>query len=264
MTEPEIHFNERLSPRNPARIALLVGGLLAVIVGAAVTMGASPSAPSTADPGATATPAASADPGVPGGPWKGDGRGFFDGRGRFGGAGIGAITITAISGSNLTLETEDGWTRTIGVTSTTTITKGDETIAVGDLAVGDSIRFGQSRGTNGSFTVTAIRVLLPGVVGTVTATSATTITIERQDGTSTTVAVDADTTYVVAGVTDADLGDVAVGMRIVAVGEQNADGSLDASAVHAGTGRFRDRVGEHDKPGRPGPSASPDSSSSAG
>ena len=39
-----------------------------------------------------------------------------------GGFGFGGITITAISGSNLSLKTEDGWTRTIAVESDTTIT----------------------------------------------------------------------------------------------------------------------------------------------
>jgi hypothetical protein len=263
VTEPEIHFSEQLSRRNPARIALLAAGFLAIVVGAAVTMGASPSAsPSTADPSATATPEASGDPDDRD-RGKGDGRGAFDGRGRFGG-GIGAITITSISGSNLTLETEDGWTRTIAVTSTTPITKGAQTITAGDLAIGDTIRFSQTRAADGTYTVTAIKVVLPSVAGTVTAKSSTTITIQQEDGTSVTINVGSDTTYSVAGVTDGDLGDVAVGMRLVAAGTLNPDGSLDATAIKAGSGRFRDGHGDHDKSGQPAPSASPESSSSTG
>lgn len=270
MTEPEIQFSQRLSRRNPVRIAAILAGCLALVVGAAVTMGASPSASpsvaaSTADPSATATPDASGDPDKPNrGPWNGDLRGAFDGRGRFGGAGIGAITITSISGSNLSLETDDGWTRTIAITSTTTITKGGQAIAAADLSVGDAIRFSQTRAADGSFTIAAIKVVLPSVAGTVTATSATSITIERGDGSSVTINVDSDTTYSVAGVTDADLGDVAVGMRLVAAGNQNADGSLDATVVRAGNGRFHDGTRDHDKPGEPAPTASPESSSSTG
>jgi hypothetical protein len=271
MTEPEIRFNERLSRRSPRRVALLVGACLAIVAGAAVTMGASPSA-SPATPGATAKPEASGDPGRPdGGRRNGGGPGFFGGglfggRGGFDGLGIhlGGISITAISGSNLTLETEDGWTRTIALTPTTTITKGGQSSEAGDLAVGDRVRFSQTRGSDGTFTVTAIQVVLPSIAGTVSATSATTITIERPDGTSVTINVDAGTTYEVAGATASDLGDVAVGMRLVAVGAQNADGSFDASAIRAGSDRFRGGPRDHDKPGQPAPSASPESSSSTG
>jgi uncharacterized protein DUF5666 len=263
MTEPETRFHERLARRSPKRIALLLGAALAVIVGAAVTMGASPSA-SPAAPGATTKPQASGDPDKPDGPWTGIGRGFFDGRGGLGHAlGFGGVSITAINGSNLGLKTEDGWTRTIAVTSTTTITKGGQTIALGDLSVGDKIRFSQTKNTDGTFTVTAIQVVLPSVAGTVTAKTAATITVEGPDGSSVTIHVTADTTYEVAGVTTAGLGDVAVGMRLVAVGTLNTDGSLDATAVHAGNG-FRHGPGDHDKDGQPGPSASPGSSSSTG
>ncbi len=154
MPEPEIQFIDRLSRRNLRSAVILVGAILAIVVGAAVTMGASPStSPST--PGATAQPGASGDPGTfDNGPWKGAGRGDFGGPGRFG-----PITITSISGSNLGLETEDGWTRTVAITSTTAITKDGETIAASDLAVGDEIRLRQSRASDGTFTITAIDVV---------------------------------------------------------------------------------------------------------
>jgi hypothetical protein len=255
MTEPEIQFTERITRQNPRRVALLVGACLAVVVAAAVTMGASPSA-SPAAPGASATPGASGDPGkLDGGTSNGDGD--FHGRGRHGGVGIHAISITGIDGSNLDLATEDGWTRTIAVTSATTITKAGQTIAVGDLAVGDNIRFSQTKGTDGSYTVTAIEVVLPSTAGTVTAKTATTITITRRDGTTQTINVDAATTYQVAGVTTATLGDVAVGMRLKAVGQVNADGSFDASSINAGTGKTHDRSSDHDESDETSPSASP-------
>ena len=43
------------------------------------------------------------------------------------------IAITGISGNDLALKTTDGWTRTITVSSSTTITKAGQTITVGDL-----------------------------------------------------------------------------------------------------------------------------------
>lgn len=326
MTEPEIRFTERLPRRNLVRAAFLVGACLAVVVGAAVTMGASPSA-SPATPGATAQPQASGDPAKPDrGPWKGSGRGDFGGHGRFG-----AITITSISGSNLTLATEDEWTRTIAITSATTITKDGATIGAGSLSVGDEIRLRQSRATDGTYSITAIDVVLPKVAGTVTAvsadsitvtgrdgasrtittTSSTTyrlgaatasrsdvvvgstivatgsagtgnaftattvtikaprvagtvtavagsaITITRQDGSSLTINVGAGTTFKVSGVDAAHIGDVTVGMRLIAAGRPNADGSFDATAVEAGNGRFRGGPFGHDDSEAPTPSASP-------
>jgi hypothetical protein len=69
---------------------------------------------------------------------KGLGRGNGQGNGNGGlkgnGSPRGPITIRAISGSQVSLATEDGWSRTITVTPTTVITKGGQPIAVGDVA----------------------------------------------------------------------------------------------------------------------------------
>jgi hypothetical protein len=324
MSEPEVRYSERLPRRTLVRAAVLVGACLAIVVGAAVTMGASPAA-TPAGSGTTTQPTASGDPAKPDrGPWKGFGRGDFDGHGRFG-----AITITSISGSNLTLKTEDGWTRTIAITSATTITKDGATIGAGDLSVGDEIRFRQNRASDDTFTITAIDVVLPKVAGTVTAVTAdsitvtvrdgtsrtitttssttyrlgsadasrsdvvvgstilatgsagignaftattvmikaprvagtvtavgaSTITIQKRDGSSLTINVDADTTIAVAGADAAKIGDVKVGMRLIAAGRPNANGSFDATAVVAGNGRFHGGPFGHggDTDGAPNP-----------
>ena len=148
MSEPEnVEFHERIErPIVPGRLArggIVLGAAVLFVVGAVAAMGASPSpAPSTT--GASPSPAAS---GAPDTDKSGDHglRGFGGfGFGR-GGFGFGGITITAISGSNLSLETEDGWTRTIAVTSDTTITRAGTTIAFDDLKVGDQIVFRQDR-----------------------------------------------------------------------------------------------------------------------
>ena len=162
-------------------------------------------------------------------------------RGGFGGFGPGAfarlgasdITITAINGSDLSLKTDDGWTRTIAVTSTTKITKGGETITVADLAVGDQIAFAQDRATDGTYTVTAIKVILPTTGGQVTAINGNTITVAQPGGTTATIHVDGNTKYQVNGAAGA-LSDIKVGSFIIAEGTQRSDGSLDAAAIHAG------------------------------
>jgi Domain of unknown function (DUF5666) len=239
--------------------------------------------------------------------------------GRFGGHGFRDITITAISGSDVTLGTPDGWRRTISITGSVELTKGDQDIAVSDLKVGDQVRFRQVRNGDGTFTVTALAVVVPSIrgtagdvtasgfkvttrdgsvwtvavnasttysygqgegtladvkdgeavrvqgtitadnqmtatnvrvagdraVGTVTAKTTDSITIRRRDSTNLTIHVDADTTYRVAGVDDADLGDVAVDMAIGVTGRARADGSIDADAVAAGNlrGLGRDGLG---------------------
>lgn len=143
------------------------------------------------------------------------------------------ITVTAINGSDLTLTASDGWTRTVTVSADTTLRRAGQDITVADLKVGDEVRIRLVRNQDGTFTVTAIEVVLPRVLGQVTATSADTITVERRDGTTMTIRVDAATAYHVRGIETASLGDIAVGMVVLAQGTQNADGSLQALAIYA-------------------------------
>jgi hypothetical protein len=263
MTEPnEIEFRERV--RRPflagtaARSGIILGSALLFVVGAVAVMGASPtpSAPTGADP--SAAPAASGAPrDHNGGPGFGFG-GFGFGRGGPG-FGFGEITITAINGSDLTLKTADGWTRTITVTADTTITRAGATIPVTDLKVGDEIRFAQTRNADGTYTVTKIQLVIPSVAGEVTAVDGSTITVKRFDGTTETIHVDSSTTYTVAGVTTPTLADIKVGAFIVAQGTQRTDGSLDAEAVHGG---LEKGFGRHDgrgpdDPDTAAPSAAP-------
>jgi hypothetical protein len=183
----------------------------------------------------------------PGGP-GGDQRGPIDLRRRalqgdrgFGGPGgligLRQLTISAISGSDVTVSTQDGWTRTINVGATTQITRAGQTIAIGDLKVGDEVRLQQERNADGTFTITAIEVVLPRVTGQVSATTSDSITVQRADGTTMTIHVGSDTTYRVRGVDKATLSDITPGMVILAQGTQNADGSLQAVAVYAASRR---------------------------
>jgi hypothetical protein len=158
--------------------------------------------------------------------------GFRGGPGFRGGHGFGGITITAISGSSISLETVDGWTRTITVDAGTTYSKSGDDITLGDLAVGDEIAFRQTREDDGTWTIDAIAVIPPHVGGEVTAVDGSTITVTRRDGTSATITVNGDTQFQVND-DNATLADVKVGMFLIAEGTENADGSLTATEVRA-------------------------------
>jgi hypothetical protein len=222
-------------------VAALSGASL-VLVGGAVTMAASPAPSASPD---TTTGTEQSD----------EIRPFRDGRlglgegvagfaGRHGGFGAGNITITAIDGSSVTLETVDGWTRTIEVASDTEITKDGDEAALSDLEVGDRIRFRQTR-TDDTFEITDLVVVQPAVVGTVTAIDGDTITLRQPDGSSVAVTVDGSTEFTVGGEEDQSLADIEVGMVLGAAGELDDDGSLDASTVRAGDPGAFGRGGHH-------------------
>jgi hypothetical protein len=233
-------FRGRTSTKTQAvRAGVIAGTGLVVAIGAAVAMGASPApVPSSgANPGASAqtTPAEHGRPG-PGWAFGGPGRAFggpgtaFGGPGGRDGRAFGQIKVTAVNGSNVSLQTDDGWTRTITVTGTTTITKGGQAATLSTLAVGDVIVFGETRNADGSYTITRIEIVVPQVAGTVSAVGADTITIKGRDGTTTTVWTTASTTYHL-GPSNGSRSDVKVGSEIVASGAKASDGSLDATSV---------------------------------
>ena len=240
------------------RAGILAGSAVLVVIGAVAAMGASPSPATGADPStapnSTAAPNAAKDPETlephdPRGP-LGAFPGFGFRGGDFGGFGLGGITITSVNGSDVALKTDDGWTRTVTVTDTTKITKGGATIKVGDLAAGDKVRLGEERATDGTYTVTAIVVVLPSVAGQVSAVDGDTLTVTQPGGTKATIHVSGDTTYQVNGAKGA-LSDIKVGSFIVAEGTQGSDGSLDAATVHLGFGG-RGSAGGPGFPGFPG------------
>jgi hypothetical protein len=216
---------ERTSPSRGVRIGLVGAAAAAILAIGILAAGA------TASPGATLAAGTDGSTTVAGGvPFLGRGG---DGPGRFGGGpGFGGIEITAVSGSKISLATVDGWTRTITVDDGTTYAKGADTIALKDLAVGDEIRFQQTREDDGTWTIDAVAVIPPHAGGNVTAISGSTITVERRDGSTATIKVTSGTTYSVAG-EDASLADVEVGMRLMALGTTNSDGSLTATEVRA-------------------------------
>jgi hypothetical protein len=237
------------TPRKTAAVhaGVIVGTGLLVAIGAAVAMGASP-APSPSSGGTPQTVPGQGNGGQGNG-GQGNGRfdplaGFgglgplgagapgkpFGGPGAVTGRGFGDIKVTAVAGSSVSLATDDGWTRTITVTGTTTITKGGAAATLADLAVGDSIRLSQTRNADGTYTIKAIAIVLPQVAGTVTSVGTDTITITLRDGTSQTIRTTGSTAYHLEKA-DGQRSDVSVGSAIVASGEKTADGSLTASSV---------------------------------
>jgi hypothetical protein len=220
----------RAEPLPWARIGLLGIAVAALIAAAILAFGAGASPTGTLAAGSTngnTAPIVDDLNGV-GGP---GGRGF--------GHGLGGITITAISGSDISLKTADGWTRTITVDSGTTYSKSGDAIALGDLKVGDEIGFRQTLETDGSYTIDSVSVILPHAGGEVTAISGSTITVKDRDGASVTIQTSGTTEFQVNG-DNAALADVKVGMFLVAEGTRNSDGSLSATDVRAAdAGPFR-------------------------
>ena len=200
-------------------LLIAVGLALAVPV-VAFTAAQRPQAPTIAA-GAEASPEASAKVKDP---KKDKTFKFNNGNGGLRGNGSprGPITIRSISGSQVSLATEDGWSRTITVTPATVITKGGQPIAVTDLNVGDSVRFSQTRNADGSYTIKAIVVPTPISGGEVTAVGASSITVKGR-GSATRVITVTDATVYQLGKAAGSKADVKVGVKVTAQGTVSGD-----------------------------------------
>jgi hypothetical protein len=208
---------------SPWRPLALIGALLLTVVAlAAFAVGVASGGSSTAQ----AAQAAQATT-IPGHPELGPG--WYGPGSLRGSAGQVAITIAKIDGSKLSLQTTDGWTRTIDATGAA-ITKGGQTIAVTALKVGDQINFREARQSDGTYKITTIEVLVPTASGTVTAVGAGSVTITQSDGSSKTLTLTGSTTYSEAGATVSKSA-VVVGVRISAQGTVDSAGSFTATAI---------------------------------
>ena len=179
--------------------------------------------------GAAASPNPSGAPGKAGDEvWKvGGGPGLGIG-GR--GTGPGRITITAINGAQLSLRTDNGWTRTIDA-SNAEIYRGETEIALSDLQVGDQIVFRGVRGIDGASTITRIQVLDPSVAGTITGITDSTVTVGLPDGTSRTIQTTAATTYTLGRETVSRDQALVAGNQLHAVGTRSGD-TFTATTIH--------------------------------
>jgi hypothetical protein len=218
-------------PTRPGRLRMgLVGGAaIALAVGVVATSMAASPAPEASEGNVPPVgngywPAAIAPgSGVP------DDLATFD-HGRFGSPGRGDITITAISGSNVTLGTDDGWRRTIAVTDAVDITRGGQDVGLAALKVGDRVRFAQTRNDDGTYTVTRLAVVVPTIRGTVGDVTSSGFKVTTRGGAVWTVAVNGSTEYRL-GTGDGTLADVTNGAVVVVAGESAGDNALTALSV---------------------------------
>ncbi len=224
---------------------LAAGGGFAAVTGissasnsaASTSTSTTTTAASTAAP--TTTPSAPAGPGGRGGFGRHGGfggPGGFGGFGGFGRGGGGQGTVTAISGSTLTLRTENG-TETVKTTSATKYAKERQSITFAQIKVGDVVRIAAPRPTTatavpGTGTVTAIGVdvVLPTLGGRVTAVAAGKYTVVGRSGALLTINVSSSTKYY-DGTTKSTAAAVKVGSRIVAEGAQDTLTHLKADTV---------------------------------
>jgi hypothetical protein len=144
-----------------------------------------------------------------------------------------AGTVTAVGSDSLTLKSRDGSIRTIDLTGTTTFKLGGADGKKSDVKAGSIVVVTGSEGTGNAFTATTVRiqVRLDRVAGEVTATTKDSITVKQRDGSTVTLKIGAGTKFAVRGAASPGLADIAVGMKVSAVGVRNADGSLSASLV---------------------------------
>jgi Domain of unknown function (DUF5666) len=220
--------------RGGMRLGVLIAAGLALAIPVIAITAAPRVQTTTIVAGASASPDADHDRGN--GPKKDKSLKFNNGN-RNGNGGLkgngavrGPITIRAISGPQISLATDDGWSRTITVTSTTVITRGGQAIAVGDLRVGDQIRFRQTRNADGSYAITAIAVPTPTAGGEVTAVGPSSITVMGRGGATRVITVTDATAYRL-GKAAGSKADVKVGVRV------NAQGTLSGDTFTASTVR---------------------------
>jgi hypothetical protein len=203
------------------RVVFVLGAALLLVVAAAATSLAAPAAPSTGSGGAGA-PAIAAVPD--------DGAHADPGAGRFGRHGFGEITIASISGNDVTLQTADGWRRTITITDSVELTKGGQPIEVSALRIGDQVRFRQVRNDDGTYTVTAVAVVVPSIRGTAIAITSSGFKVTTRDGSVWTVTVSGSTAYRY-GQGTGSLADVKDGERVRVAGTITADNAMTAITV---------------------------------
>jgi hypothetical protein len=145
--------------------------------------------------------------------------------------------IESIDGGTLTAATPAGSVDLITDVNTLFFADG-ERVALGDFVVGDVVgALGWWEEGGGAFHAFAVAKLaedrLFPVAGTLARIDGDTLTIETAGGLSTTVHVDDEAEYRIRGVEDPGLDDLVVGMRVVARGALNPDGSLQAQVVGA-------------------------------
>ena len=149
------------------------------------------------------------------------------GRGVHGGG-----TVTAVTGTSVTVKDRAGTSSTYSIDPSTIFTKDRVAATATDLSVGDSVRVLPS--SSSATTAARIDIELPHVAGKVVSVSGNTIEVTSRGGTNETIQVDSSTTYTKSGATSS-LSSVTVGSFVFAQGVENTGHTaLTASVVGIG------------------------------
>jgi hypothetical protein len=126
-----------------------------------------------------------------------------------------AGTVSAVSGSVITITGGEGFTRTIDVSSTTTFSEGGTAVALSAVVVGSKIK-AQGLVSSDQTALDAISVVIAApkdVRGNVSAVTSTSVTVLGSDNTSTTLTI-APTTTFFEGSTPVTAAALVVGVRV--------------------------------------------------
>jgi hypothetical protein len=134
--------------------------------------------------------------------------------------------ITAVNGSSFTITTFDGATRIVGTDASTKVDRAGTAAAVSDLVVGSAINAVGKVQSDHSLQALHITIVLPQVVGKVTAISGNTITIDngQSNDPAPSIVTSSNTVYDSKGTSTATASSIKVGSFIVAEGSESVDG----------------------------------------
>lgn len=171
------------------------------------------------------------------------------------------LTVTGISGQNITAKRQDGSSVTIVTSSSTVYTRLGKTVSESALSSGTRIHVRGTHNSNGSITATHVDIVLPGYHGIVTAVNSSSITIEGRNNTTHTIEVSSSTIFMNDQTHQKiSLSNLSVGENIHAEGTLNSNGTLSAAIVHLGP-KHPARPAAPSTAGTPATSATPGSSS---
>ncbi|MHB1518103.1 MAG: DUF5666 domain-containing protein [Acidimicrobiales bacterium] len=136
--------------------------------------------------------------------------------------------VTAVGKSRLTIESH-GTTKSIALESSTKYTKGHTGATLSDLAIGERVRVHLVPGASAA-TASKVVILLPSLVGTVSALTTTGFTLTTGTGVAHTVTTSSTTSYRL-GRSPTGVSSLQVGDKVRAIGVLGPSGSMVASAV---------------------------------
>jgi hypothetical protein len=174
-------------------------------------------------------------------------------------------TVTAISGSTITIQDRQGAMQAIHTSASTTTQRAGQTASLSDITVGAHIGAEGTKNSDGSLNAEVIQIVLPRAGGQIKSVSGSTITVTDPHSTrATTIHVTASTRYVTVTMgsngptqTASSFSALNAGVYIGAEGTKNSDGSLTAEVVLIMPNPPTGRPGPNDGPaGQSGPPAS--------